>query len=66
MVILSFDAIPELIEVIYGNKTVEKVNNESDYPNPDLYPARKRQLENFVPVLEQQKQELYAIMISRE
>lgn len=45
---------------------MEEVNNESDYPNPDLYPARKRQLENFVPVLEQQKQELYAIMISRE
>lgn len=66
LVILSFDAIPELIEVIYGNKTVKKVSKESDYPNPDLYPTRKRQLENFVPVLEQQKQEPYAIMISGE
>lgn len=66
MVILSFDAIPELIEVIYRNKTVEKVNKESDYSNPDLYPTRKRQLENFVPVLEQQKQEPYVIMISGE
>lgn len=36
----------------------------SDYPNPDLYHTREKQLEKFIPVLEQQKTEPYALMIS--
>lgn len=42
------------------------VSKESDYPNDDLYYTRLKQLENFLPVLEQQKEEPYAIMISGE
>ena len=39
---------------------------ESGYPNPDLFYTREKQLERFIPVLEQQKEEPYAIMISGE
>ncbi len=41
----------------------EDISEETDYPNPELYPVRKRQLRKFVKVLEQQKKEPYAIMI---
>lgn len=44
----------------------EEAAKEYDYPNPDLYYARKKQLEKFVSVLEQQKYEPYAIMVSGE
>lgn len=44
----------------------EKAAKKYDYPNPDLYYARKKQLEKFVYVLKQQKYEPYAIMVSGE
>lgn len=47
-------------------KIVEKHEAESDYPNSDLYFSRKKQLENFLPILKQQKKEPYALMISGE
>lgn len=44
----------------------EETAKEYDYPNTDLYYTRKKQLEKFVSVLEQQKYEPYAIMVSGE
>ncbi len=44
----------------------EETEKEYDYPNPDLYYIRKKQLKKFVSVLEQQKYEPYAIMVSGE
>lgn len=41
-------------------------NRENDYPNPDLYPTRRKQLEKFVVVLKQQEHEPYAVMVSGE
>lgn len=41
-------------------------NREDDYPNPDLYPTRRKQLEKFVTVLKQQEHEPYAVMVSGE
>ena len=41
----------------------EDISEETDYPNPELYPVRKRQLRKFVKVLREQKKEPYAIMI---
>ena len=41
----------------------EDISEETDYPNPELYPVRKRQLRKFVNVLREQKKEPYAIMI---
>lgn len=37
---------------------------ESDQPNSHLYGTRKRQMESFLSILEQQKKEPYAILIS--
>lgn len=44
----------------------KEVSKQSDYPNSDLYLTRERQLEKFVEILEQQKDEPYAVMISGE
>ena len=41
----------------------EEISVETDYPNPDLFAARRRQLKQFCRVLEQQAKEPYAIMI---
>lgn len=47
--------------------TKEKlILKESDYPNPHLYYTREKQLEKFISILEQQKGEPYAVMISGE
>lgn len=48
------------------DKLEEESAKEEDYPNSDLYYTRKKQLEKFITVLEQQKREPYAIMISGE
>lgn len=44
----------------------EGYTKESDYPDDDLFGNRRRQLERFIPILNQQKEEPYAIMISAE
>lgn len=36
----------------------ENISEETDYPNPELYPVRKRQLRKFVKVLREQKKSL--------
>lgn len=43
-------------------KKVDK--KETDYPDSSLYPTRQRQFDRFIEILEQQKDEPYAIMIS--
>lgn len=48
-----------------GNKEKKK-NKGYDYPDSDLYPTRKRQLERFIAVLKEQRYEPYAVMISGE
>lgn len=56
-----------MIFVIGKTKIKEKeISKEYDFPNPDLYFTREKQLEKFVTVLEQQKSEPYAVMISGE
>lgn len=57
--------LEKLMDIQQKKKEKEK-RKEDDYPNPDLYPTRRRQLEKFVSVLEQQEHEPYAIMISGE
>lgn len=56
-----------VILAIGKSKAEEKeISKESDYPNPNLYFTREKQLEKFVAILEQQKSEPYAVMISGE
>lgn len=56
-----------VIFAIGKSKAEEKeISKESDYSNPDLYFTREKQLEKFVAILEQQKSEPYAVMISGE
>lgn len=43
--------------------TLEKESMESDQETDKLFPTRKRQLEKFIPILRQQKDEPYAVMI---
>lgn len=57
--------LKELKSVQIKKKKEEK-RKEDDYPNSDLYPTRKRQLDKFVELLAQLEQEPYAIMISGE
>lgn len=58
----------QLIITMVGKlDTKEKlILKESDYPNPHLYYTREKQLEKFISILEQQKGEPYAVMISGE
>lgn len=44
----------------------DAVSTESDYPTDQLFPTRERQLNKFIPVLKEQGNEPYAIMISGE
>lgn len=56
-----------VIFAIGKSKAEEReISKESDYPNPNLYFTREKQLEKFVTILEQQKSEPYAVMISGE
>ncbi len=54
------------LKSIQIKKKKEEQRKEDDYPNSDLYPTRKRQLDKFVELLAQLEQEPYAIMISGE
>lgn len=67
LVLIDVELLHIIIKKIEKKKDDEEiVSKESGYPNPDLFYTRKRQLEKFIPVLEQQKKEPYAIMISGE
>ena len=57
--------LEKLMSTQQKKKEKEK-RKEDDYPNPDLYPTRRKQLEKFVTVLKQQEHEPYAVMISGE
>jgi len=60
-------ALTELLGEFLNEETiVEEYLIESDYPDSNLYYTRKKQLENFLPILRQQKKEPYALMISGE
>lgn len=48
------------------NGAENREEKQSDYPNPDLYDTRKKQLDKFVEILKEQKSEPYAVMISGE
>lgn len=64
MVIILIQIMPEML-IPLESKQGEKVKQEeSDFPNPKLYTTRQQQLDNFIPILQQQKKEPYAIMIS--
>ena len=57
----------EMIQIVVERVKVrnkQKPSNELDYPNPNLFETRKRQLDQFLSVLEQQTEEPYAIMIA--
>ena len=59
----------EMLIMLFEKKleSIQKENGkETDYPNLDLYPTRRKQLEKFIIVLKQQEQEPYAIMVSGE
>lgn len=58
----------QLVIFAIGKSKAEEIeiSKESDYPNPNLYFTREKQLEKFVAILEQQKSEPYAVMISGE
>ena len=67
--IISAEVMTNLLEklVIEQKRKKEKKKNKGyDYPDPDLYPTRQRQLERFITVLEEQRYEPYAVMISGE
>lgn len=65
LAVVCIDVVVEVLKMLQSNED-ETIVKESDYPNPDLYYTRQKQLEKFIPVLEQQKSEPYAIMISSE
>lgn len=55
-----------LIREMDKNNEDETISAETDYPNSKLFPTRERQLKSFISILEKQKDEPYAIMISGE
>lgn len=68
--ILSAEVMVKLLDkrILKQKEKIEKENKNKgyDYPDPDLYPTRKRQLERFIAVLKEQRNEPYAVMISGE
>lgn len=65
--IVATEALIILLEKLMSIQKKEKEKRkEDDYPSPDLYPTRRKQLEKFVTVLRQQEHEPYAVMISGE
>ncbi len=67
--IVSAEMMTNLLEKLaieQKRKKEKKKNKGYDYPDPDLYPTRQRQLERFIAVLEEQRYEPYAVMISGE
>ncbi|MCH5342111.1 MAG: hypothetical protein J1E01_11655 [Acetatifactor sp.] len=60
-------ACTEIMMLLKENSPVknkDQIDKESDYPNPELFYTRGKQLDKFIHVLQQQKKEPYAIMIS--
>ena len=55
-----------ILEKAEYSGNVENLKKETGYPNTDLYPTRRKQLNSFISVLDEQKDEPYAIMISGE
>lgn len=67
--IISAEVMTKLLEKLMlkqKRKREKKKNKGYDYPDSDLYPTRKRQLERFIAVLKEQRYEPYAVMISGE
>lgn len=65
--IIGMEILTLLLEKLTNiQQDKKKVNREDDYPNPDLYPTRRKQLEKFITVLKQQEHEPYAVMVSGE
>lgn len=67
--IVATEALIILLEKLMSiqkEKKEKEKRKEDDYPSPDLYPTRRKQLEKFVTVLRQQEHEPYAVMISGE
>lgn len=67
--IISAEVMTDLLEKLVieqKRKKGKKKNKGYDYPDPDLYPTRQRQLKRFIAVLEEQRYEPYAVMISGE
>lgn len=65
--IICLEILISLFEKIINiQQDMKEVNKENDYPNPDLYPTRRKQLEKFITVLKQQEHEPYAVMVSGE
>lgn len=63
--VIFLGTIAEILKEMNNNK-IKKNTKESDYPNSELYYTRQKQKERFISILEQQKSEPYAIMISSE
>lgn len=63
-----FASIQLILYEIEKNVKKEKIDHsiESDYPSSDLYYTRNKQLDSFIPILRQQRDEPYAIMVSGE
>lgn len=55
-----------ILEKAGYSENAENLKKETGHPNTDLYPTRRRQLNSFISVLDEQKDEPYAIMISGE
>lgn len=67
--IISTEVMAKLLEKLVYKQKARKEKEENkwcDYPNPNLYTTRKRQLKRFIAVLEEQRHEPYAVMISGE
>lgn len=64
--IFSCWLITTMLEILNKKEEEKDISKESDYPNSDLYFTREKQLEKFITILEQQKDEPYAVMISGE
>ena len=69
MGIISAEVLTSLLEKLLLKQKGDKEKGKSkkyDYPDPDLYPTRKKQLERFLVVLKEQRYEPYAVMVSGE
>lgn len=64
MVIILIYLMPEVLLPLEKKQGENVKQEESDFPNPKLYKTRQQQMDNFIPILQQQKKEPYAIMIS--
>jgi len=64
-VIVLIQLMPKMLEPLERKKQGgREEQEETGHPNPNLYYTRKKQLESFIPILKQQRNEPYAILIS--